>query len=49
MSNESSDTKVRLLTHSEKEELRRDIAESSAWAKKELQRRRCKKEVKSKD
>ncbi len=30
----------RMLTTEEKQELRRDIAESSAWAKAELKRRR---------
>lgn len=36
----------RMLTAEEKEELRRDMAESSAWAKVELKRRRTAKNQK---
>ncbi|ELL0577525.1 hypothetical protein Q6U58_002313 [Vibrio cholerae] len=38
-----SNPNPRLLTAEEKQELRRDMAESSAWAKAELKRRRASK------
>ncbi|MGO1297999.1 hypothetical protein [Vibrio casei] len=37
----------RVLTAEEKQELRRDMAESSAWAKTELKRRRTAKDQKN--
>lgn len=37
----------RVLTAEEKQELRRDMAESSAWAKAELKRRRAAKNQKN--
>ncbi|MCG3725089.1 hypothetical protein [Vibrio cincinnatiensis] len=37
----------RVLTDEEKQELRRDMAESSAWAKAELKRRRTAKNQKN--
>lgn len=38
---------LRLLTAEEKQELRRDMTESSAWAKAELKRRRAAKNQKN--
>lgn len=40
MTRKQSDTTPRPLTEHEKQELRREMAESSAWAKAELKRRR---------
>ncbi|UDM60649.1 hypothetical protein KIJ96_12565 [Pseudoalteromonas piscicida] len=40
---EEKGSAVRWLTLEERKELRRDMAESSAWAKAELKRRRAKK------
>ncbi|UTV99296.1 hypothetical protein KDW99_18955 [Marinomonas rhizomae] len=40
MCNLSSESRARLLTVEEMYELRRDMAESSAWARAELKRRR---------
>lgn len=40
MTRKQPDTMPRALTEHEKQELRREMAESSAWAKAELKRRR---------
>ncbi|WP_049877431.1 hypothetical protein [Vibrio parahaemolyticus] len=42
-----SNPNPRLLTAEEKQELRRDMQESSAWAKAELKRRRASKNQKN--
>ncbi|WP_238115553.1 hypothetical protein [Vibrio cincinnatiensis] len=41
MNIQSSETRVRMLAVEEKQELRRDMQESSFWAKVELKRRRA--------